>query len=161
MTTGEVLRHSKRGPRACLQLTLPKCRQCARLRPVRIVWDDPRLVGVLFNHKCVLREQKKRHRPPLPAVASAGRDPDILQFCGRSQARTQDIMGTSPARFHPPRAWGNHHWRPPRKTASKMCHQQRDIMVAVLTRFTPPPRTAPHPDEKFPGCVLLIAWPNP
>ena len=51
---------------------------------------------VVFNHNCVLREQKKRHRPPLPAVASAGRDPlidpDFLNFvdvraCGTGISR--------------------------------------------------------------------------
>ena len=46
-----------------------------------------------YYHNCVLREQKKSNRPPLPTVASAGRDPDILQFCGRLDARTVNIAG--------------------------------------------------------------------
>ncbi len=50
---------------------------------------------------------------------------------------------------------------PPQKTATKMCERVRDIVIAALTRFTPPPRTGPYPEEESRGGMLLIAWPNP
>ena len=65
-------------------------------------------VVVVFNHNCVLREQKKRHRPPLPTVASAGWDPDIRQFCGRTRVRVQGIVVRASTRFHPPPRTGPH-----------------------------------------------------
>ena len=44
---------------------------------MQIVWEDPRLIGGVFNHNCAFHGQKKCHRPPLPTAASAGRDPQI------------------------------------------------------------------------------------
>lgn len=100
------------------------------------------------NQNCVLCEQKRCHRPPLPTVASAGRDPlidrDSLNFVDVRVCGTGISWGTKSK--HPDRPPD-----PPRKTANKMYGQEQDIVVAVLTRFTPPPRTGPFPGGNFPG----------
>ena len=56
---------------------------CAKHRPrpstaarLVMVWRT-RFAFCCSNHNCVLREQKKRHRHPLPTIASAGGDPLI------------------------------------------------------------------------------------